>query len=80
MVRWVVGSNLHGGPIELFLVPAISRCTIKFNVVQSRTLKMLILRKLIKTMSRFTTTHPIYLFVCLFVFNDIFHDALVLTI
>ena len=22
MVRWVFGSNLHGGPIELFLVPA----------------------------------------------------------
>ena len=22
MVRWVVGSILHGGPIELFLVPA----------------------------------------------------------
>ena len=22
MVRWVVGSTLHGGPIELFLVPA----------------------------------------------------------
>ena len=21
MVRWVVGSNLHGGSIELFLVP-----------------------------------------------------------
>ena len=24
MVRWVVGSILHGGPIELFLVPAIA--------------------------------------------------------
>ena len=24
MVRWVVGSILHGGPIELFLVP--SKC------------------------------------------------------
>ena len=23
MVRWVVGSILHGGPIELFLVPAV---------------------------------------------------------
>ena len=23
MVRWVVGSNLHGGPIDLFLVPVI---------------------------------------------------------
>ena len=22
MVRWIVGSILHGGPIELFLVPA----------------------------------------------------------
>ena len=22
MVRWVVGSILHGGPIELFLIPA----------------------------------------------------------
>ena len=22
MVQWVVGSILHGGPIELFLVPA----------------------------------------------------------
>ena len=22
MVRWVVGSIVHGGPIELFLVPA----------------------------------------------------------
>ena len=22
MVRWVIGSILHGGPIELFLVPA----------------------------------------------------------
>ena len=22
MVRWVVGSFLHGGPIELFLIPA----------------------------------------------------------
>ena len=22
MTRWVVGSILHGGPIELFLVPA----------------------------------------------------------
>ena len=22
MVRWVVGSILHGGPIELFLVPS----------------------------------------------------------
>ena len=22
LVRWVVGSILHGGPIELFLVPA----------------------------------------------------------
>ena len=22
MARWVVGSILHGGPIELFLVPA----------------------------------------------------------
>ena len=22
MVKWVVGSILHGGPIELFLVPA----------------------------------------------------------
>ena len=22
MVRWVVGSIIHGGPIELFLVPA----------------------------------------------------------
>ena len=22
MVRWVVGSILHGGPIELFVIPA----------------------------------------------------------
>ena len=22
MVRWIVGSILHGGPIELFLIPA----------------------------------------------------------
>ena len=22
MVQWVVGSNLHGRPIELFLIPA----------------------------------------------------------
>ena len=26
MVRWVVGSILHGGPIELFLVPANGMC------------------------------------------------------
>ena len=26
MVRWVVGSILHGGPIELFLVPASAPC------------------------------------------------------
>ena len=23
MVRWVVGSILHGGPIEIFLVPSV---------------------------------------------------------
>ena len=27
MVRWVVGSILHGGPIELFLVPAKNSTT-----------------------------------------------------
>ena len=27
MVRWVIGSNLHGGPIELFLVPATTGVT-----------------------------------------------------
>ena len=27
MVRWVVGSILHGGPIELFLVPATTGVT-----------------------------------------------------
>ena len=27
MVQWVVGSILHGGPIELFLVPAIASTT-----------------------------------------------------
>ena len=27
MVRWVVGSILHGGPIELFLLSATSRIT-----------------------------------------------------
>ena len=27
MVRWVVGSILHGGPIELFFVPARARCS-----------------------------------------------------
>ena len=27
MVRWVVGSILHGEPIELFLVPARARCS-----------------------------------------------------
>ena len=27
MVRWIVGSILHGGPIELFLVPVLhTRC------------------------------------------------------
>ena len=25
MLRWVVGSIVHGGPIELFLVPANAR-------------------------------------------------------
>ena len=27
MVQWVVGSILHGGPIEPFLVPASARVT-----------------------------------------------------
>ena len=27
MVRWVVGSILHGGPFELFLVPLRARCS-----------------------------------------------------
>ena len=27
MVQWVVGSILHGGPIELFLVPASAPLT-----------------------------------------------------
>ena len=27
MVRWVVRSIIHGGPIELFLIPARARCS-----------------------------------------------------
>ena len=33
MVRWVVGSILHGGPIELFLVPASALRLLRWVVV-----------------------------------------------
>ena len=35
MVRWVVGSILHGGPIKLFLVPA-SAPRLVFSLVANR--------------------------------------------
>ena len=32
MVLWVIGSILHGGPIELFLVPASAPCGMCYPV------------------------------------------------
>ena len=36
MVRWVIGSIFHGGPIELFLIPASAPQLVSTNLTFSR--------------------------------------------
>ena len=43
MVRWVIGSIFHGGPIELFLVPASGVTKAVLCVVLSVDIKPLLL-------------------------------------
>ena len=44
MVQWVVGSILHGGPIELFLVPAKTGVTKACGMVHIKE-PLLLIRK-----------------------------------